>query len=76
MSVGETALKVVITETVKRIWSAIPKGIDNWRFRRFFGVAAYGGNNIFGVVDPFCILTHLTPEGISRNSKGVYRISS
>jgi len=53
MSVGETALKVVITETVKGIWAAIPKAIDNWRFRRFFGVAAYEGNNIFGVVDPF-----------------------
>lgn len=66
MSFEETALKVVITEAAKRIWSAVPKGIDNWRFRRFFGVAAYEGDNIFGVVDPF---SHPDPPHAKRYIK-------
>lgn len=43
----------IITESVKHIFQAIPKSIDKWRFRRFFGPSALNGDNIFGVIDPF-----------------------
>ncbi|MCU0784810.1 MAG: hypothetical protein MUF81_12365 [Verrucomicrobia bacterium] len=50
----------IIVDVGKQLVLAIPRAIQNWRFRRFFGSDAVTGDRIFGVLDP---VTHpLLPQ--------------
>jgi hypothetical protein len=42
----------IIIDIGKQLLLAIPRAIQNWRFRRFFGQDAVAGDRIFGVLDP------------------------
>jgi hypothetical protein len=49
----------ITIDVLKQIVSAVPKSIDKWRFKRFFGQHAISGEKIFAVVDPY---THPVPR--------------
>ena len=49
----------ILFEAAKQIASALPRSVDKFRFRRFFGPSALDGANIFAVVDPY---THPEPR--------------
>ncbi len=43
----------LLAEFIKEIFLAVPRALDHWRFRRFFGPSALSGEKIFAVVDPY-----------------------
>ncbi len=53
-------------DILKQVVSAVPKSLDRWRFRRFFGQHVLSEQNIFAVVDPY---THPLPRGKNRYIK-------
>ncbi len=48
----------VIIDIAKQLVLAIPRAVQNWRFRKFFGSDAVKGDRIYGVLDP---VTHPLP---------------
>jgi len=56
----------VIIDIGKQLLLALPRAVQNWRFRRFFGNDAVAGDRIFGVLDP---VTHPQPETNNRYVK-------
>jgi hypothetical protein len=56
----------VVIDVGKQFILAIPRAIQNWRFRRFFGRDAVSGTRIFGVLDP---VTHPIPPTTNRYAK-------
>jgi len=59
MPIWVELLLSITLDVLKEILSAIPKSIDKWRFKRFFGRHALSGEKIFAVVDPY---THPIPR--------------
>jgi len=59
MSFWVEILVSLLPDVLKQVVSAVPKSLDKWRFRRFFGQHALSGENIFAVVDPY---THPLPR--------------
>ena len=66
MPIWAELLLSITLDTLKQIVLALPKSIDKWRFKRFFGQHALGGEKIFAVVDPY---THPTPRVENRYIK-------
>jgi hypothetical protein len=66
MGILENIGSTILIESAKRIFKAVPKGIENRKFRKFFGPAAYDGENIYAVVDPF---SHPSPPHSTRYIK-------
>ena len=56
----------VVWEVVKGLFGSVPRGIDRWRFGRFFGPSATAGSSIVAVVDPY---THPLPRTGNRYIK-------
>ena len=63
MALAETLLGRVLWEFGRAVIRFVPRGIDRWRFGRFFGPSAVDGNAIFAVVDPY---THPMPRTSTR----------
>ena len=40
-------------EVGRALLQSSPRGVDRWRFARFFGPSSVSGNSIFAVVDPY-----------------------
>jgi hypothetical protein len=55
-----------LVDIAKQFLKAIPRAIQNWKFRRFFGSDAVEGDRIFGVLDP---VTHPLPASSNRYVK-------
>jgi hypothetical protein len=51
----------IIIDTGKQLLLALPRAIQNWKFRRFFGQDAVAGDRIFGVLDP--VTNPVSPQG-------------
>lgn len=66
MALAETLFGRVIWEFGRAIVRFVPRGMDRWRFGRFFGPSAVAGNAIFAVVDPY---SHPTPRTGNRYIK-------
>lgn len=49
----EKLLASTIFEIIKRLVLAIPKSINNFRFKRFFGKNAINSNQVYLVLDPY-----------------------
>lgn len=59
MPIWAELLISITTDVLIQVISAVPKSIDKWRFKRFFGRYALSGEKIFAVVDPY---THPLPR--------------
>ena len=55
----ESLIAGLIIEFFKSFWNFIPKAINNYRFRRFFGKKAIDSEKVFLVLDPY---EHPTPR--------------
>lgn len=53
MPLLENIIPNIIWDIFKQIFSAIPRSISNYRFKRFFGQAAVESDNVFIVLDPY-----------------------
>lgn len=53
MAFAENLSIELLAEFIKEIFLAVPRALDHWRFRRFFGPSALSGEKIFAVIDPY-----------------------
>jgi hypothetical protein len=51
----------VIVQVVKNLWNSIPKAIEDYKFKRFFGKEACENGNFYLVLDPHEHIMPLTP---------------
>lgn len=56
----------LVIDAGRQLILAIPRALQNWRFRRFFGRDAVNGEYIFGVLDP---VTHPLAPDVNRYVK-------
>ena len=54
----------------KLLWNAVPRSLDKWRFRRFFGKQSISGEQVFAVVDPY---SHPVPRAMGTGNRYVKR---
>ena len=67
MSFAESFIVSIFIESLRGVVFAIPRAINNWRFKKFFGKYSTTNDNIYAVVDPYTLpLPRITNRYIKR----------